>query len=142
MRKPLMLLVPLFAPLLLAGCVNDSASYQIEGKEHALTLRVVQDYFWSKHATLRLTAARLPDCQRQMDLGEVSLSGLEIELFASGSNVYTLRSGEDVWQVDTQSCIELEAPEANAVTGQALGSFHLDEHDKLVFEAPAAPGAE
>ena len=142
MRKPFFLLAPLFAPLLLAGCVNDSASYQIDGNEHALTVRLVQDYFWSKNASLRLTAARLPDCQRQMDLGQVPLSGLEIEVFASGPNVYTLRSGEDVWQVNTQSCIELEAPEANAVTGQALGSFHLDEHDKLVFEAPAAPAEE
>jgi len=140
MRKPLFLLPPLLASLLLAGCVNDSSSYQIEGNDHALTVRVMQDYFWSKNATLRLTAARMPDCQRQMELGEVSLSGLEIELFASGPNVYTLRSGEDVWQVETQGCTELEAPEANAVTGQALGSFHLDEHDKLVFEAAADAG--
>ena len=138
MRKPPFLLLPLLAPLLLAGCVNDSASYQIEGNEHALTVRVIQDYFWSKDATLRLTAARMPDCQRQIALGQVSLSGLEIELFASGPNLYTLRSGEDVWQVETQGCSELEAPEADAVTGQALGSFHLDEHDKLVFEAAAA----
>lgn len=142
MRKPFFLLTPLFASLL-AGCVNDSATYPIEGKEHALTLRVLQDYFWSKDATLRLTAARMPDCQRQMELGQVSLSGLEIELFASGPNLYTLRAGEDVWQVETQGCTELEAPEANAVTGQALGSFHLDEHDKLVFEAAGtAPAAE
>lgn len=138
MRKPFYLLPPLFASLLLAGCVNDSASYPLEGKDHALTVRLMQDYFWSKDATLRLTAARMPDCQRQMELGTVSLSGLEIELFASGPNVYTLRSGEDVWQVETEGCTELEAPEANAVTGQALGSFHLDEDDKLVFEAAAA----
>lgn len=135
MRKPLFLLPPLLAPLLLAGCVNDTASYPIEGKEHALTIRVVQDYFWSKDATLRLTAARMPDCQRQLELGQVALSGLEIELFASGPDLYTLRAGEDVWQVETQGCTELEAPAADAVTGQALGSFHLGEDDKLVFEA-------
>ena len=52
-----------------------------------------------------------------------------------------LRVGEDVWQVDTQGCTELEAPDAGAVTGQALGSFHLDEHDKLVFEAATASGS-
>lgn len=138
MRKPFYLLPALLAPLLLAGCVNDSASYPIADKEHALSVRLLQDYFWSKEATLRLIVARMPDCQRQLELGKVSLSGLEIELFASGPDVYTLRSGEDVWQVETQGCTELEAPEANAVTGQALGSFHLDEHDKLVFEAAAA----
>ena len=143
MRHPSFLLLPLLAPLLLAGCVNDSASYQIEGKEHALTVRVVQDYFWSKEGTVRLTAARLPDCQRQMELGELPLPGLEIELFSSGPNLYTLRAGEDTWQVETQGCTQLEAPDANAVTGQMLGAFHLDANGKLVFEAAeTAPEAD
>ena len=142
MRKPFFLLSPLLASLLLAGCVNDSASYRIDSNDHAITLRVVQDYFWSKEATLRLTTVRMPDCQRQVELGEVALAGLEIELIESGPNVYTLRSGEDTWQVETQGCTQLEAPEAKAVTGQALGVFHLDEHGKLVFEAAeAAPAA-
>lgn len=135
MRKPSFLLAPLLAPLLLAGCVNDSATYRIDPNDHAITLRVVQDVFWSKQATLRLTAVRLPDCQRQVELGEVALSGLEIELFETSPNVYTLRSGEDTWQVETQNCSQLEAPEAKAVTGQALGVFHLDDDKKLVFEA-------
>ena len=135
MRHPFFLLAPILAPLLLSGCVNDSASYRIDSNDHALTVRVVQDYFWSKEGSLKLTAARLPDCQRMFDLGQATLSGLEIELFASGPNLYTLRSGEDTWQVDTGACTELEAPEANAVTGQALGVFHLDENKKLVFEA-------
>ena len=138
MRKPFSLLTPLLAALLLAGCVDDSASYQIEDKDHSLTLRLIQDYFWKKEAALHLTATRMPDCMRRFPLGEVALSGLEIELFASGPTVYTLRSGEEVWQVDTQRCTQLEAPEANAVTGQALGSFHMDEHGKLVFEAAGA----
>lgn len=125
----------LLAPLLLTGCVNDSASYRIDSNDHALTVRVVQDYFWSKQGSMTLTAARLPECQRLIDLGQVALSGLEIELFASGPNIYTLRSGEDTWQVDTGACAELEAPEANAVTGQPLGVFHLDAEKKLVFEA-------
>lgn len=128
----------LLAPLILTGCVNDSASYRIDSNDHALTVRVVQDYFWSKQGSMTLTAARLPDCQRLIDLGPVALSGLEIELFASGPNIYTLRSGEDTWQVDTGACAELEAPEANAVTGQPLGVFHLDTEKKLVFEAAEA----
>lgn len=145
MRKPLFLLPPLLATLLLSGCVKGTASYEIEDKDHALTVRVMQEYFWNKEATLRLIAARLPDCQRQFELGRAPLPGLEIELFASGPNLYTLRSGEDVWMVETQGCNELEAPAADAVTGQALGSFHFDEDDKLVFEpvaGAAAPAAE
>ena len=135
MRHPISLFLPLLAPLFLTGCVNDSATYRIDINDHALTVRVVQDYFWSKEGQVKLTATRLPDCQRMHNLGQQALSGLEIELFASGPNLYTLRSGEDTWQVDTGDCTQMEAPAANAVTGQALGVFHLDEDKKLVFEA-------
>jgi hypothetical protein len=134
MRKSLLLLTP----LLLAGCVNDTASYKIDPNDHAITVRVVQDYFWSKQARLRVTATRLPDCQRLLDVGEVDIAGLEIELFASGPGLYTLRSGDDVWLVETQGCSEREAPAADAVTGQALGVFYLDEHNKMVFESAEA----
>ncbi|UVW28592.1 hypothetical protein [Massilia sp. H6] len=140
MRHPYSLLLPLLAPLLLTGCVNDSASYRIDNNDHALTLRVVQDYFWSKEGQVKLTAARLPDCQRMIQLGPRTLTGLEIELFASGPNLYILRSGDDTWQVDTGDCTELAAPAAQAVTGKALGVFHLNDDKKLIFEAvDAAP---
>ncbi|MCA1857215.1 hypothetical protein LE190_14960 [Massilia oculi] len=141
MRTPSFLFI---APLatLLAGCVNDTASYRIAGSDHSLTLRVVQDAFWSKQASLRLTATRLPECQRQFALGEVALAGMEVELFESGPNVYTLRAGEDAWQVETASCSERDAPEADAVGGQALGVFHLDAQGKLVFEAAGTASAE
>jgi hypothetical protein len=132
MRK-LFLLTPLLATL--AGCIDDTANYRIGDRDHALVVRVVQDAFWSKEATLRLIVTRMPDCQRQFNLGKVPLPGLEIELFASGPGQYTLRADDHVWKVETEGCSQLEAPDADAVTGQALGSFHLDEADELVFEA-------
>lgn len=134
MRKVLISL----APLLLAGCVNESASYYIDGNEHALSLRAQQERFWSKRVTLRLVATRLPECQRQLVLGDVPLSGLDVELFASGDNVYALRAGDQVWQVETQGCTELAVP-AQGVVGQPLGAFRLDgAGKKLVFEKAAA----
>ena len=99
-------------------------------------MRIDQDYFWSKQASLRLIVSRMPDCQRQMELGEVRLPGLEIELFDNGNGTYTLRADGEAWQVETRGCTQLEAPEADAVTGQALGVFHLDADKKLVFEKP------
>jgi hypothetical protein len=131
MRLP-HLLVPLLAPLLLAGCVDDSATYYIDGKQHALTVRAMQEHFWNKDITLDLIATRLPDCQRRIALGKLPLPDVEIELFASGENVYTLRAGEQSWRVETESCSEMDAPEQ--VTGEPLGLFHLDENKKLVFE--------
>ena len=131
MRKLLLL-----APLLLAGCVDDSATYYIDGNEHALTVRAVQNWFWKKDVTLELVAARMPDCQRRIALGELPIGELELELFASGGNEYTLRAGDQAWRVETQNCSELEAPEQ--VTGQPLGVFHLDDKEKLIFEPAVA----
>jgi hypothetical protein len=128
MRKALILL----APLLLAGCVDGSASYYIDGNQHALSLRAEQEKFWSKQVTLRLLAARLPDCQRQLELGKLPLSGLDVELFASGEDVYTLRAGDQVWQVETRDCSQIDPPQGEL--GRPLGSFHLDAHRQLVFE--------
>jgi hypothetical protein len=131
MRKILLL-----APLLLAGCVDDSATYYIDGNQHALTVRAMQEYFWKKDITLDLLAARMPDCQRRISLGKLPISDVEIELFASGENVYTLRAGEQAWRVELEGCSEMEAPEQ--VTGRPLGLFHLDEKKKLVFEKAEA----
>jgi hypothetical protein len=130
MRSPLLLLTPL---LLLAGCVNQSASYAIDSSDHALTVIVTQDYFWSKQVSLGLVASRLPDCQRQFDLGKTPLADLNIELFSTGDESFLLRSGDEMWQVETQSCTELPPPSAN-VQAQPIGVFHLDAKKKLVFE--------
>ena len=131
MRKLLLL-----APLLLAGCVNESATYYIDGNQHALSVRATQEYVWKKAVTLELIAARMPDCQRRIALGELPVAELELELFASGENEYTLRAGELAWRVETQGCTQLEAPEQ--VTGRPLGLFHLDENKNLIFEAVQA----
>jgi hypothetical protein len=136
MRTPLILL----APLLLAGCVDESASYAIDGNDHALIVRAQQDRFWSDQVTLQVIASRMPDCQRQIALGTVPLADLDIALSANGDNVYTLRAGERQWQVETQGCTQLAAP-AQAAAGQALGAFRLDDRKKLVFEPAAATAA-
>lgn len=129
MRPPLILL----APLLLAGCVDQSASYAIDGNDHALIVRAEQERFWSDQVTLHVIASRLPDCQRQLALGKVPLADLDIELFADGDDLYTLRAGEREWQVETQGCTQPAAP-AQAAAGQPLGAFRLDDSKKLVFE--------
>jgi hypothetical protein len=128
-KRPLFLLLP----LLLAGCINESASYVIDGNDHALTVLVTQDYFWSKEAGVRLVASRLPDCQRQFDLGKAPMADLNVELFSTGENTYLLRSGEEMWQVETGACTKLGPPSEN-VQAQPIGVFHLDGKKRLVFE--------
>ncbi len=135
MRRTLILLTP----LLLAGCIKDSTSYYINGSEHALTLRAEQDYFWDDSVTLAVTAARLPDCQRQFVLAKVPAGEVALDLFNAGENVYNLRAGSQSWQIDTQNCTENGTPDAKAL-GEPVGSFSLNDDDKLVFQA-ATPAA-
>jgi len=141
MRSPLLLLTPL---LLLSGCVNDSTSYIIDrndSNDHALTVIVSQDYFWSKQASLRVIAARLPDCQRQFDFGKTSLADLNVELFSTGQDTFLLRAGDEMWQVETQGCTQLGDPAAD-VQAQPIGVFHMDDRRRLVFEpAEGTPDA-
>jgi hypothetical protein len=124
MRKSMILLMP----LLLAGCVDDTASYQADG--HALTVRAEQDYFWKDEVSLKLVASNPPDCQRQFVLGKVPARGLDVELTASDDGVFTLRAGSRLWHVALRNCAELAAPQAPA--GEVLGAFRLLD-DKLVF---------
>lgn len=130
MRSSLLLLTPL---LLLTGCVNESASYQIDSNDHALTVVVTQDYFWSKRARLQVIASHMPDCQRQFDLGKTPLADLNIELFSTGDETFLLRAGDEMWQVETQNCTQLGEPSAD-VQAQPIGVFHLDAKKRLVFE--------
>lgn len=146
MHKTLLLL----APLMLAGCVKQSASYYLSNeRDHALSVRAEQEYVWDKRITLSLVAANLPDCQRSIPLKKVLLDDVAVELFTSGENIYNIRSGEELVQVDMQSCTQLATP-APAALGQAIGVFTLGNSEKMRFDpsqpaaaegAPAAPQA-
>lgn len=127
----------LLAPLVLAGCIKDSASYYIDGNEHTLSVRVAQDYFWKKTVGVTVVAARWPDCQRQFNFGELPESALELELFAAGDNVFSLRAGERMWQIETQNCTLLPTPASEAL-GQPVGVFRMNEGGKFVLEKAAA----
>lgn len=137
MRKTMILLMP----LLLAGCIKQSASYYVsDARDHAITVRAEQEYVWDQNITLSIVAARFPDCQRLIRLQKVPQSEVVVELFSSGENVFTIRSGDELKQFEMQGCTELPTPAPNAI-GQALGVFRLAEKgsEKMDFEKTAAP---
>ena len=131
----------LLTPLLLAGCIKQSASYYVSDKrDHAITVRAEQEYFWSDSVSLTLVAAHFPDCQRAIALEQVAAADVVVELFTSGEGVYTVRSGPQVVQFDTQTCARLPDPAQNAL-GEAVGVFRLGD-EKMDFEpVRAAPAA-
>ena len=121
----------LLTPLLLAGCYNDSATFYADSsQEHRLTVRRQQDYFWSEQGRFVLMAARLPDCQRRIDLAELPLEDTTVELFSEGENRWALRAGQQVWHVDTQTCSLLE--DDGPATGTKVGDFRA-EIDQITF---------
>lgn len=137
MRRILLLLTP----LLLAGCIKDSASYYIDGTNaHAVTVRAEQEYFWSDDITLTLVASNMPDCQRVFPLEKVPKQDVVVELFASGENIFTVRSGAEIVQVETLGCSQLAVP-AEGVSGDAIGAFKLEDKEMTFEKAAAAPAA-
>lgn len=138
MRLRLSLPLILLSTTMLSACVNDSASYVIDGNLHAISLRGHQEYFWDEQLTLTLVATHLPDCSRQLPLGQVPISEFDVELYQSGADGYILRQGKKIWGVETARCTLLDEP-GKAALGAKLGAFKIGNDSKLVFEeAPAA----
>lgn len=142
MRRVLIALLP----LLLTACVRDTATYYVDkgSNQHTLSLRRQQDYFWNDNVNLILVAARMPDCQRQIPLGDALVDEVDIEVFAAPENHWSLHSvsANQTWQVETNTCALIG--EGGAVTGDKVGAFKVDARNKLVFEeapAPAVPPA-
>lgn len=126
-------------PLLLTGCIKQSASYYVsDARDHAITVRAEQEYFWDDAITLTLVAAHFPECQRAMPMEKVPKADVAVELFDSGEGVFTVRSGAQVFQVDSLTCTQLPEPPA-AGYGEPVGVFMLGEK-KMEF-APAAKAA-
>jgi hypothetical protein len=61
------------------------------------------------------------------------VADLNVELFSTGENTFLLRSGDAMWQVETEGCTQLPPPSEN-VQAQPIGVFHLDGSKNLVFE--------
>jgi hypothetical protein len=140
MRKTRLFLA-LSLTLLLAGCVNDSASYLIDGRDHSLTVRREQQYFWKKDADISLVASRLPDCQRLHALTDGAVDDVKVDLYNAGEGLWNVRVDQQLWQIETQTCnglTELQY-DPKADLGQLVGSFVV-RNGKLVFDAaPATP---
>ncbi len=134
--SPLFLLLP----LLLAGCVRQSASYYPdEQRVRAITVRAEQQTFWNKDVDLILVASNMPDCQRRFALGTMPVAEVVVELFSAGDSAYTVRAGKTLLQIEVQNCTQMAAPDPNAI-GVPVGVFRIGPGEKMDLEVlkPAA----
>ena len=132
--------VALVAVAALAGCVDDTASYQVEGsQEHALVLMRQQRYFWSDNTDLMLVVARLPDCQRRHNLKPAPLPQTRVVLYEVAPNQFQLQQGDNWYVAETGGCTLQPLEAAPDAPGKLLGTFDRKD-DRLRF-IPAPPAA-
>jgi hypothetical protein len=125
---------------LLAGCISDGAAWQIDGKEHSISIVREQKWLWDKKLDLFVVATRMPDCQRRHRLKPATIAGLEVEVFSLGDNAFHLRQGGRVYRVETQTCEGFQALDNapdQAALGTPAGSFRTAGGEFKFVEAPA-----
>jgi len=131
--------IPLLSCLALAGCTSATATYRIDGADQTLSVRANQDYFWSDALSVAMVTARMPECQRKIDLGKMPKGDFDIEVFDSGENIYTLRAGELLLQVNIETCTSLGEPKAG-VAGLPVGNFRFEKKELVFVKAAAKAG--
>jgi hypothetical protein len=88
----------------------------------------------------------MPDCRRLHPLASFEpAEQTRVDVFAAGEQAWNVRMGQQLWQIETETCeglTELEF-DPKADLGQPAGSFTVHE-GKLRFEAVAvaAPASE
>lgn len=140
-RKFANLVLPLVAPIVLAGCINDAASLQIDGKEHSLTVVREQSRPWEKRVDLFVVVARMPDCQRRHRLKSAGISASGVDVYSPEIGTYYLQQGGRTYFVETSTCEgfrELGEQPAAGV-GAKVGSFKA-VGGEYRFVAEPAPG--
>nr|MBL8409764.1 hypothetical protein [Dechloromonas sp.] len=140
------LLLPLLAVPLLSACVNDGATYEIDGtREHTLSLIREQPYFWDSKVNFYLVVSRMPACMRRHAMG----SGTErtrVEIYQVPSGAFIIKTGKRLYATETQTCesfAKMDEEPAEGL-GKLMGTFRLKKGE-LAFvkeEAPEAADAE
>lgn len=123
--------------LLLAGCVNDTASYRIDdSREHTIMLHRVQEWLWQDTIKLTIAANRVPECRGGIDVRGVPLRARP-ELYEAppqyAEPIYILKIGARHFAISTQSCRVQEFSETPADLGRKLGTF-AEKNGRFAFQ--------
>jgi hypothetical protein len=115
------------AALPMAGCVQDTASYQIDGdRNHSVIVMRSQNLPWSREIAVAVTAARQPDCLGGLDIAGATRE-TELVLHRAPEEyaepIFILAVGNDRYAVSTQSCRVQRFKEAPADLGPVIGQF-------------------
>lgn len=127
-------LLALLAVPLLSACINDGATYEIDGtREHVLSLIREQPYPWDPKVNLYLVVSRMPACLRRHNLG-TGTEKTRVEVYQVPSGAFIVKVGKKMYATETQTCesfakMDSEPPEG---MGQLMGTFRVKKGE-LVF---------
>ncbi len=128
------LLLPLLVAPLLTACVNDGATYEIDGtREHVLSLIREQPYFWDSKVNLYLVVSRMPACMRRHTIGPAT-DKTRVEVYQVPSGAFIIKAGKKMFATETQTCesfAKMDDEPAEGM-GQLVGTFRVKKGE-LVF---------
>lgn len=132
--------------LLLAGCLEGTASLRLGANDHALTLQARQPYFWSQAVELEAVMSRQPDCHRRSRLDAGTLGDIKVDVFRPNEGEFAepiliLKQGAAFYAVSTANCEmqKFKTPPVNP--GTRLGAFQQEGKKLNYVAAPAAAPA-
>lgn len=133
----------LLAVLPLAGCLQDTASYSLPEKDHAITLVRNQTWFWQDTLDVEVVAIRLPHCNGGMTIKDVPVN-TNIGFYQAPDEypepIFLLKAGKRIFAVSTKSCQAQAFKEAPPDLGVKLGAFRVK--DKTFQYVPADPSGK
>ena len=135
---PTRFLFLLLIPLLVA-CTDQRVRYEINGRDHALTLVRVTTFPWEKTAEYAIIAARMPDCMRRHSMLDAGLNA-KVDVYSPGNEAWILRQEDRLYVVETRTCegfAKLDKVPDDGL-GVLMGSFEMRK-DALVFTAAPKP---
>lgn len=126
--KRWMLLIPLVP--FLAGCFQDTASYSLGARDHAITLVRSQTWPWASTVDVSVIAMRMPECNGGGNIQGVP-EGASYVLYRAPDEypepIFMLQVEKRVFAVSTQSCRLQEFKQAPDSLGQKLGAFMVKD---------------
>lgn len=140
--KRWMLSIPVLP--LLSGCFQDTASYSLGARDHAITLVRNQTWPWQSTVDVSVIAVRMPECNGGGNIEDIPEEA-EYALYRAPDEypepIFLLKTDGRVFAVSTQSCRLQEFDEAPDNLGEKLGVFR-EQDGKFQFVAGAAADDE
>jgi hypothetical protein len=125
-------------PVWLSGCENNAAAFEVDGRNHAITLVRERNYIWSDEVKQAIVAARFPQCQHRWEIVPGNTSGPKMSIYGVREGVFVAVQGKHWYAIGTEKCeVSKMEPTGDTPPGQLIGVFrHKD--DVLVFELDPA----